>query len=117
MTTETVQSTSRRRTYTRGPAPVVAFGSLLQHHDHPGVVFVLPSRAETVGGPQADLGYSIPLVIVTADLTVDDVMAAALAVGAHFRIKQQMRRAVEVWADSDDRRQNPYRCPSDWPAA
>lgn len=116
MTTQTVQGRSRRQASTRGPAPVVAFGSLLRRPEHPGVVFVLPYRAETVGGPQADLGFSIPLVIVTADLTVEQVMAAALSVGAHFRIKQQMRRAVELWADSDDRRQNPHRCPSDWPS-
>lgn len=116
MTTETVQSTSRRQTYTRGPAPVVAFGSLLRRPEHPGVVFVLPYRPETVGGPQADLGYSIPLVVVTDDLTVDEVMAAALAVGAQFRIKQQMRQAVEAWAASADWRQNPHQCPSEWPA-
>lgn len=115
MTSATVQSMSHRKTYTRGPEPVVAFGMLLTSPSQPGVTFVLPYRAETVGGPQADLGYAIPMVIVTADLTVDDVMAAALEVGATFRIKQQMRRAVERWAQSADWRQNPHRCPSEWP--
>lgn len=109
MTATTVQSVGGHTTYTRGPAPVVLFGNLLCHPDHPGVTFVLPYHAETVGGPQADLGYSVPLVVVTADLTVDQVMAAALAVGATFRIKQQMRRAVETWATSVDWQQNPHR--------
>ncbi len=98
----------------RGPEPTVAFGRLLEHQDHPGVTFVLPYNVETIGGPQSDLGYAIPLVIVTSDLSVEDVLAAALHVGGQFRIKQQMRRAVECWAASVDWRQHPHRCPSEW---
>lgn len=41
-------------------------------------------------------------------------MAAALEVGETFRIKQQMRVAVQQWAGSDDRRRNPHQCPSEW---
>lgn len=111
----TISNLRHTKTVTRGPAPVVVFGDLVRHRDHPGVTFVMPHRAATVGGPQSDLGYSIPLVVVTKDLTVDEVMAAALEVGATYRIKQQMREAVQVWAASADWRQNPHRCPSDWP--
>lgn len=102
---------------TRGPAPVVAFGSLLTHRDHPGVTFVVPYQAARFGGPQSDLGYTIPIVVVTEDRTVEEVMAAALHIGAWYRIKQQMRQAVIEWAVSADWRENPHRCPVDWPAA
>ena len=115
MTSATVQSMSRRKTYIRGPEPVVVFGSLVQSPRQARGTFVLPSRPELVGGPQSDLGYAIPMVIVTAELTVEQVMEAALEVGASFRVKQQMRRAVERWAQSADWRQNPHRCPSEWP--
>lgn len=53
------------KTSTRGPAPVVCYGQILNVPEHPGVSFVLPLPAEQVGGPQSDLGWSIPLVIAT----------------------------------------------------
>jgi hypothetical protein len=78
---------------------------------------VLPYNAETVGGSQWDLVYGIPLVIVTAHLSVEDAMAAALHVGAQFRIKQQMRRAVVPWAAGVDWSRNARRVPSEWTAS
>ncbi len=104
-------------TRTRGPEPVVCFGKVLQSNEHPGVLFVLPSRADTIGGAQSAHGYAIPLVVVTEDRTVAEVMAAALAVGESFSIKQQMRAAVKRWARSEDWRRNPHVPPSEWATA
>lgn len=98
------------------PAPVVTYASVITHEDHPGVSFVLPYNAEMVGGAQSSYGYAVPMVLVTADLTVEQVMAAALHVGGLFRLKKPLRRAVKVWARSLDQQRNPHRGPSDWTA-
>ena len=84
-------------------APTVMRGWTLTHPNHPGVTFVLSS-----------VKWTVVSVIVTSDLTVDEVLAAALKVGADMRIKQVMRRAVQQWARSDDNRRNPHVCPSEW---
>jgi hypothetical protein len=101
---------------TRGPTPVVTFGQLIEDEDHPGVIFVLPYNAGTVGGAQSSYGYAIPLALVTDDLTIEQVMAAALHVGEQFHIQQQMRAAVRQWAQGVDWRQHPHRCPREWTA-
>ncbi len=48
MTTTDTRRTSEQPT--RGPAPVVAFGRLIQQEDHPGVTFVLPYNAGRSAG-------------------------------------------------------------------
>ncbi len=97
-----------------GPAPAVCFGTLLRHPDHPGVTFVYPYRPGTVGGPQGVSGWNIPMVVVTEDLTVEQVTAAAEAVGYQFRLVTVLREAVRAWADGPDWRQNPHRLCPEW---
>ena len=87
------------------PAPIVMRGWTMTHPEHPGVTFVSSS-----------VSWTVVSVVVTSDLTVDEVMAAALTIGADLRIKKVMRRAVQHWARSEDYRRNPHVCPREWPA-
>ena len=96
------------------PDPVVVRGYAMRHEDHPGVSFVVPWNPDSMGGGQTANGWNIPLVLVEKDLTVEQVLAAAVHVGHLHGLTGLLRKAVNAWAKSEDYRQNPHRVPSEW---
>jgi hypothetical protein len=86
----------------------VCYGQVLSHVEIKGVMFVMPYNAEAVGGAPNSTGYVVPIVLVTADVALEDVMRAAEHVGQTFGLKQILRAAVKAWAASEDYRCNPY---------
>lgn len=76
-----------------------------RRHLHPAV----PGRDDrrTSGRPWP----AIPLVVVTADLTVDELMTATRSTGSSSRCAEPSSRGTT----SDDVRRNSHRCPSEWP--